>query len=116
MGEELPDELIILPEPGTKSAGRNRPVHSVKWPPEALLEVFPNPASNTAYIVLDVGVSSEIANLRLLDLNGRQLRTQQFSGAQGIVTLSLEGLSPGLYLIEFVRTEEPSLQARLVVQ
>ncbi len=116
LGEDLPEEVIILPETGPKSAGRNRTVQAVQWAEEDVLEVFPNPAINVAYVVFDFGASSSSAQLRLLDVNGRQLSTQIISGAQGIATLPLEGVSAGVYIIEVVRPEQPSHQTRLVVQ
>ena len=116
LGQDLPEEVIVLPETGPKTAGRSRNVQPVQWAEEELLEVFPNPARNTAYVVFDFGTNSSAAQLRLLDLNGRQLSTQIIGGAQGIATVPLEGVSAGLYIIEVVRAEQPNQQARLVVQ
>jgi hypothetical protein len=115
LGEELPEEVIVLPEAGPKSAGRARQLQPVQWPAEEMLEVFPNPARNLAYVAFDLG-GSEQAQLRVLDLHGRQISSQVLSGAEGIATIPLDGLSNGLYLIEVVRRDAPNQQARLVVQ
>ena len=68
---------------------------------------------NVAY---DLAPSDDPAQLVLLDLDGRVLSRQVIGGAQGIATVSLEDLSAGLYILELLRTDQPSQQVRLVVQ
>ncbi|MBK9148229.1 MAG: T9SS type A sorting domain-containing protein [Flavobacteriales bacterium] len=115
LGEELPEEVIVLPETGPKSASRALQVQPVQWHDDELLEVFPNPARNAAYVAFDLGGSDQ-AQLRVLDVHGRQLSSFVLSGNQGIATIPLDGLGSGLYLIEVLRPDQPSQQARLVVQ
>lgn len=115
LGEELPEEVIVLPETGPKSASRARQVQPVQWQDEELLEVFPNPARNVAYVAFELSGSDQ-AQLRILDLHGRQLSSQVLSGTEGMVTIPLDGLGSGLYHIEMLHPDQPSQQARLVVQ
>ncbi|MCC6938408.1 MAG: T9SS type A sorting domain-containing protein [Flavobacteriales bacterium] len=116
LGQELPEEVIVLPESGPKSTHRSRAVKPVQWIEEDVLEVFPNPARNTAFVVFDFGTRDAQTQLRLLDLNGRLLDSQIIGSAQGIATVPLEGLSAGLYILEVLRPEQPNKQARLIVQ
>ncbi len=61
------------------------------------ISIFPNPAKDM------VSLSSELAirKVELIDLNGRLLKSIQFSSAEAVLNLSTDNLSPGLY---FVRT------------
>jgi len=116
LGEDLPEEVIVLPETGPKSAGRNRTVQAVQWADEQILEVFPNPARSTAIVVFDRGSESGAGELRMLDLHGRTLSSQRIADEQVVVQLDLFGLSSGIYVIELRFNDQPSVQTKLVVQ
>jgi len=71
--------------------------------------MFPNPASNQAQLQFaDYG----IWNLRLLDITGKTVLHQQFTGT--FIDLNLSTVQSGIYLISI--DELPGQQARLVVQ
>jgi len=116
LGEELPDEVIILPEEGPKSGGRSRAIQPVQWAEEPVLEVFPNPAKQVAFVVFEQAGESTGGELRILDLNGRAIATQRIAGEQGMVRVDLAGLSSGIYLLDLRLEGQPSVQAKLVVQ
>lgn len=116
LGEELPKEVIILPETGPKSTGRNREVQPVQWAEEQVLEVFPNPAKHVAFVVFEQAGEKNGGELRILDLNGRAIATQRIGGEQGILRVDLAGLSSGIYLLDLRLEGQPTAQAKLVVE
>ncbi len=56
--------------------------------------VYPNPATD----VLHVRSSQRLARVRLLDISGREVRSQAVAGSAG--TIDLSGIPAGVYLIE----------------
>lgn len=116
LGEELPEEVIILPEEGPKSGGRSRAVQPVQWAEEQVLEVFPNPAKQVAFVVFEQAAESKGGELRILDLNGRAIASQKIVDTQGILRVDLAGLSSGIYLLDLRLEDQPGAQAKLVVQ
>jgi hypothetical protein len=116
LGEALPEEVIILPEEGPKSGGRARTMQPVQWAEEQVLEVFPNPAKQVAFVVFEQAGESNGGELRILDLNGRAIASQRIAGEQGIVRVDLAGLSSGIYLLDLRLEGHPGTQAKLVVQ
>jgi PKD repeat protein len=57
--------------------------------------LFPNPASNTCFLVLS---GSQQADVRIVGTDGRMVRT--LTAAAGTRTLPVEGLQPGLYFVQ----------------
>jgi hypothetical protein len=69
---------------------------SVKNPAAAdALRIFPNPAAESAFVVLE---GEKTAQIRLLDVYGRRVRS--FSGKTPGVQLRREGLPSGVYFVE----------------
>lgn len=58
--------------------------------------LFPNPARNTLYLK---GEINETSTIRILDINGRLLKTQTISPFDGVIKLDIEGLSSGIILV-----------------
>lgn len=116
LGADLPEEVIVLPETGPKSAGRGRHVQPVQWPAEEMLEVFPNPARNEAYVVFESSAEANSGELRLLDLHGRSISSQRIQSGQGITLVDLTGLGSGVYLLDLRIDGAPAAQTKLVVQ
>lgn len=58
------------------------------------LSIYPNPAKDVVYIQSEQNIKS----IRLLNLNGQLLASENGSGSNH--SLSLRGLNPGLYLLE----------------
>ncbi|MCB0552393.1 MAG: serine hydrolase [Phaeodactylibacter sp.] len=75
----------------------------------SMLQIAPNPATNT----VQISAPSNIQEARLYSANGQLLRC--FSAASPQLNASVQGLAPGLYLIQ-VLTEKGVLIQRLVVR
>lgn len=115
LGQELPEEIIILPGEGPKSMVQ-RHASAINWESGIALEIFPNPSTGPVFAVVEVPEEAERAELRLLDVHGRVLQLKPLSGGPNLVMLKAEGLVPGLYLAE-VRLDGHGLaQAKVVIQ
>ena len=68
------------------------------------VSVYPNPVYGDAHLTLNGNVSGN-ATLRIYDLNGRMVATRQLgtvSAGENNFTVSTEGLSKGMYLINVI--------------
>ncbi len=81
---------------------------------ELQLSLAPNPASEVVYIQ-NKG-QSLILGLRLLDMRGRVLHTQNFDAAVQEANISLSGQSAGLYVIEVQVEGLGTLYQKLVIK
>ena len=80
------------------------------------IEVFPNPASNQAQIVLD-GFEDKPAQLFVRDAFGKIVRQIDLDSALGVVMpLEVQDLAAGVYMISLVQNERLVISKRLVVQ
>ncbi len=66
--------------------------------------VFPNPAST--YCLVEFGNAEATAEIRLIDYSGRILMRKNLNGGKELVLLSLEGISAGLYQIQYISKEK----------
>ncbi|MCX6181177.1 MAG: T9SS type A sorting domain-containing protein [Bacteroidetes bacterium] len=73
------------------------------------VEIYPNPASAEVFIV-----SNDNAVVTLLNIEGREVSTQNCN--EGSNTVSLSGLSEGLYLLKIVHTGGKTEFRKLIVQ
>jgi hypothetical protein len=81
------------PEPVTSKEENLAPVIS-----EAITEVVhPNPASQGQEVFIN-GTQSQ--TIKILDMNGRTISSQTASSSQGMPKISLDGITPGIYLVE----------------
>ena len=82
---------------------KGQPIVSVEEVPTTILQVqlFPNPASDRVIVELSAGA---IKQLELLDLTGRILMAYQGLG-ENRFQLDLQGMSPGIYLVNVRSTE-----------
>lgn len=71
-------------------------------------KVFPNPTKNQITIE---GLSGD-EKLSLLDINGRELQTYEVAGNQ--FSLTLDGLSKGVYFIVINSSESVPVQKRII--
>jgi hypothetical protein len=82
----------------------------------ATLNVFPNPARETVYLQHSGFMASQDFYVRITDLQGRQMSEAVLRPMQaGLIKLGLDGLNPGLYLLE-IRGASVRMGARLMVQ
>ena len=116
LGNDLPEEIIILPEDGPKSAGLPRDQSAINWETGIQLEAFPNPSNGPLYIVYEVPEGSAQAELRLLDLHGRTMRSNRLGDGPGLLQWDTKGMAPGLYLAELRMDGLGLQQVKVVVQ
>jgi hypothetical protein len=69
--------------------------------PDAVMQVFPNPAVNQATVVLNLNNESEVS-MKLMDVSGKVLSARSYGMISGAVDmqLNLSSLSSGIYVIE----------------
>lgn len=60
------------------------------------MTLYPNPATEELYLM---GHSSEITKVRLIDIQGRVLKTQVLPAINGRTNINIQGLKTGLYFI-----------------
>lgn len=75
--------------------------------------IFPNPFAEEAAIVVK-GAENEIVELRLYDLTGRLLRTDQIAGGMGRIKRT--GLPSGLYLYEIWQNSIKMGQGKIAIK
>ncbi|MCB0549768.1 MAG: T9SS type A sorting domain-containing protein [Phaeodactylibacter sp.] len=76
------------------------------------LAVYPNPATGRLYLTFDAETSRRI---RLISMNGRTLREQAVGAGEQHAEINLEGLPPGLYLLQ-VQDEQGGHWLKAVVE
>ncbi len=116
LGYDLPEEIIILPEDGPKSAGQPRDHAAIDWDTGMLLEAFPNPSNGPLFVVYEVAEGSAQAELRLLDLHGRTMMSNRLGDGPGLLQWSTQGLAPGIYMAELRVDGMAGQQVKVVVQ
>ena len=77
-------------------------------------QIGPNPATSLTAVVVEQ-VEKRSFSLAIIDLQGRTLRAQSHAAGTQRVSLNLEGLSTGLYLVQLT-TEQGTIAKRLVVK
>jgi hypothetical protein len=59
--------------------------------------VFPNPATNGVVTIAMPELQNELASVKILDEDGKAVRTMQVRATNGNLVLNVSGLSPGTY-------------------
>jgi hypothetical protein len=67
----------------------------------ALLKIYPNPTSNTLHVELAENIYKKENELSIWQLNGTVVRHLQYASLKEVQNINLDGLSAGMYLIEF---------------
>lgn len=80
------------------------------------LVVFPNPTSGEATMAFQLPAEQSFV-FRIFDTSGRMIYSREDLGIAGenYMPLQLDGLAPGVYLIDF-QSENWKVQKRLVLQ
>lgn len=99
LGNELPDEVIILPEDGAKRAIQQQQVHPISWANEMVLEAFPNPSNGPVFLAYTLPEGCEQGILSIADLSGRAMAKQLTYQSSGLVQITTNEWSAGLYLV-----------------
>jgi len=71
---------------------------SLKSPKE--ISIMPNPTSSQALLKIPVNIDSKPFNIRILDLNGREIERQTISNSTGWTKLNASGYPNGIYIVE----------------
>ncbi len=116
LGYNLPEEIIILPEDGPKSMTTQRNKPTIQWETGIALEAFPNPTNGPLYMMYEVPEGTLNAELRLVDLHGRELHNTRLGDGTGMQQWSTHGLAPGIYVAELRLDGIASKQTKVVVQ
>lgn len=81
------------------------------------LQIFPNPAQNTVYLNGEALHSGQY-QIRILDLQGRQLKVYPINIPEGSWTLpiSVQNISSGMYLVELIHQHQTYWAHPLVIE
>jgi len=74
--------------------------------------VYPNPFAEKLEVTLTTSKTAAVA-VKLMDMNGRMVKSQLYNGQSGnnkFVLTGLNGLKPGLYIVEVSAGEEKWMQ------
>ena len=63
---------------------------------DATMTLYPNPATDELYLMAH---SSETTKIRLIDIQGRVLKTQILPAINGRTNIDIQGLKTGLYFL-----------------
>ncbi|RZK62520.1 MAG: T9SS type A sorting domain-containing protein [Hymenobacter sp.] len=100
---------IVSYLPGSRTVLASRPLAAAA---QALaLSVYPNPAGPAEAATIE---TAQPTSVRLLDLTGRLVR--QDATAQRRRTLALNGLAPGLYVVQATATDGTTATQKLIVK
>jgi hypothetical protein len=77
------------------------------------LQVYPNPAREQITLRYEPITAGETARLNIRTLEGRSLRSMEFTGAE--VEVNVEHLAAGLYLLELERPNRSREVVKLVI-
>ncbi|RZK44484.1 MAG: T9SS type A sorting domain-containing protein, partial [Hymenobacter sp.] len=94
--------------PGNRTVLANRPTAAAQ---ALALSVYPNPAGSAEAATIE---TAQPTSLRLLDLTGRLVR--QDATARRTRTLALNGLAPGLYVVQATAPDGTTATQKLVVR
>ena len=81
-----------------------------------VVDVYPNPANNTAYIKFDLS-QSQTVNYKIMDINGRTIQQKTtYKIAASYETIDISQLSNGVYFISVELQDKSVTTKKLVVQ
>lgn len=75
------------------------------------MTLFPNPAHNELYLK---GMIDEVSSIQILDVGGRILKTQHLSPFNGLISLNIEGISPGIILVVWQTSQGNSVKKVII--
>ena len=83
---------------------------------QALLSLFPNPATTWAVVSLELPAGTKQSTLRILDLTGKEVYQQVVALEQPQLVLDTRELAPGAYLVEISGNNGVLATEKLIVQ
>lgn len=100
LGQELPEEIIVLPEEGPKA----RRLNACQWAEETTatgsLVLLPNPAELVTYILLPEISEDGVVALQVFDATGRTMFSMNTQTTGPLLEVPLEGWASGIYTVE----------------
>ncbi len=90
------------------------PVATTERELDAALRFFPNPTTGELHLATDLALEGEV-RLSISDLQGRRLLEETLPRWSGTHTLTLEGLSGGLYLLR-LETADAAVTRKVILQ
>jgi len=116
LGNELPDEYIILPEEGPKRA-RERQRQAASGGDGAIaLEAYPNPASGEQWLVYQLPEGAMRGTVVVRDALGRETSRLNATSAMGILELPVSTWPSGLLSATLLADGIPVGMVKLIVQ
>jgi hypothetical protein len=116
LGQELPEEIIILPTEGAKRVDQRAGANTIAWETGLSLEVFPIPSNGPVFAMAEVPEDIGQAELRVVDVHGRVVHAKGLSGGPNMITLKTEGFAPGVYVAEVRLDGHRVAQAKMIIQ
>lgn len=83
---------------------------------QALLSLYPNPATTWAVVSLELPAGTKQSTLRILDLTGKEVYQQVVALEQPQLVLDTRELAPGAYLVEISGNNGVLATEKLIVQ
>jgi hypothetical protein len=77
------------------------------------LKVYPNPVPNDGTIKVEAPESLQQGKVRLIDMNGRTVKTNDLDGSN--IQFETSGLPAGTYILE-IRNEKASVKRKVVLE
>lgn len=91
--------LQMMKQDGTFSYSKTAVINI--QPYTGSLKVFPNPAKNQLYVLYNAQTGKQ-PFVRITDVKGTVVLTQQLSNAQTVASLNISSLQPGVYYLQMV--------------
>lgn len=91
---------------GTTSVGKH-----ITNPPQDI-ELYPNPIQTGS--TLYINSSTQVEQIRMMDITGRQVATYSLSAGQK--SIHLPQLTPGIYIMECIANHKPVFAKRVIIQ
>ncbi len=101
---------------GGESDDRNSEIEDADVVPVSVapqIKVYPNPATN--FVQVDVPEDME-GNLSLLSAAGQLVRTVQSAAGETRISMDIQDLPKGIYLVRWVQTDDQTVVKKLIVQ
>lgn len=75
------------------------------------MTLFPNPSRNELYLK---GKIDEVSSIQILDVRGRLLKTQSLMPFDGVISLDIDGLPPGIILVVWQTSQGNSVKKVII--
>ena len=115
LGDELPEEIIVMPMPQPKNLAQQQPLPSSSDLGFSV-EAFPNPTNGPSSLIAIIPADIQKARLRITDISGRELRSYELNEELNILELQASTWVSGIYLADIQFAGGTMAQLKLIVQ